>query len=179
VTTENDKPGDVADDAGGPGSSFASSVNHRRAIARKITVVARQLRQLFDAKVEQLGVTRAKWILIAAVALRPGATQRMIATHLEITDVTAGRLIDRMCADGLLERRENRQDRRAYSVYLTEKAQPVLAQLMKAAEAHESEVFASFDEAELELLDSFLTRISQNLNASQETQHPQKRVGLA
>lgn len=136
----------------------------KRAIGVKMAVIARQLRQRFDTRVEQMGVTRAKWMLIASVAGDPGATQRMIATRLEVSDVTAGRLIDKVCADGLVERRENPQDRRAYCVYLTEAAEPLLKKLTKTAEAYEAEVFADFDDEDLKLLDGLLDRMSRNLN---------------
>jgi MarR family transcriptional regulator for hemolysin len=137
--------------------------NPRRAIGIKLAIIARQLRQRFDERVELLGVTRAKWMLIATVASRPGATQRMIATLLEVSDVTAGRLIDRVCADGLLERRENPQDRRAYCVYLTPAAQPVLKRMADAAEDYEREIFSAFGEDDLATFGVLLDRLSTNL----------------
>jgi MarR family transcriptional regulator for hemolysin len=141
-----------------------SSMNRKRAIAIKMAVASRQLRQRFDERVEQTGVTRAKWMLIATVASRPGATQRIIASLLEVSDVTAGRLIDRVCADGLLERRENPQDRRAYCVYLTPAAQPVLDQMASVAELYETEIFAGFTYEELESFNTLLDKLSENLN---------------
>jgi DNA-binding MarR family transcriptional regulator len=134
-----------------------------RQIGTKLAVVARQQRQLFDERVEAMGVTRAKYILIATVGRRPGLTQRMIASLLEVTDVTAGRLIDRVTADGLLERRENPQDRRAYCVYLTPAAQPILDKLAKTADAYEKDVFVGFSDADLEQFDSLLDRMQANL----------------
>ncbi len=129
----------------------------------KMTVLARQMRQRFDERVEQMGLTRTKWVLIATVSQHPGATQREIAEKLQVTDVTAGRLIDQMCADGLLQRRDSPHDRRAYSVVLTPAAQPVVEKLSKAAEAYEAETFANFDEAELDLLNRLLSKLSDNL----------------
>lgn len=144
----------------------ASVHSRKRSINLKVSVIARQLRQRFDERVEQMGVTRAKWMLIAAVARNPGATQRMIAADLEVTDVTAGRLIDRICADGLLERREHPQDRRAYCMYLTPAAKPVMEKIAMAAEAYETDVFASFDDNDLSTLDALLERMAHNLNNS-------------
>lgn len=138
-----------------------------RAVGTKIAVVARQLRHRFDERLGHSGGgTRAKWMLIATVSARPGATQRTIATLLEVTDVTAGRLIDRVCADGLLERRENPQDRRAYCVYLTDAAQPVLRELAEAAQIFEEEMFAGFSAEELAQLDGLLDRLSRNIGGS-------------
>ena len=138
----------------------------RRAVGIKLAIIARQLRHRFDERIDKMGMTRAKWILIAAAARLPGATQRMIASQLEVTDVTAGRLIDRVCADGLLERRENPLDRRAYCVHLTPAAQPILEQLAEAAEGFETETFADIDEDDLVRLDELLAKIARNLGAT-------------
>lgn len=134
-----------------------------RQIGIKIAVLARQQRQLFDERVEAMGVTRAKYMLIATVARRPGLTQRMIASLLEVTDVTAGRMIDRVSADGLLERRENPNDRRAYCVYLTPAAQPILDRLATAAATYEEDIFAGVTAEELGVLGALLDRLQANM----------------
>jgi len=129
-------------------------------------VVARRLRQSFDQSVERSGLTRAKWTLIAAVAHKPGATQRVIAEALEVREVTAGRLIDRLCAEGYLSRREHPTDRRAYCVFLAPAAQPVLDTLGKLAKIHEAAIFAGFEGGDLDRLDALLDAIARNLSAA-------------
>jgi MarR family transcriptional regulator for hemolysin len=128
-----------------------------------LTVVARQLRVSFDQSVEQSGLTRGQWTLIAAVARNSGATQRTIAEMLEVREITAGRLIDRLCDDGYLRREANPSDRRAYCVYLTPAAQPVLDKLDELAKVHEAAIFAGFEAEDLERLDALLDAISRNL----------------
>ncbi|MBV9842030.1 MAG: MarR family transcriptional regulator [Sphingomonadaceae bacterium] len=148
---------------------MSDPVSLPRSIGTKLSVVARQLRHRFDERLGKTGGTRAKWMLIGTVAANPGATQRMIATRLEVTDVTAGRLIDRIVAEGLLERREHPQDRRAYCVYLTGAAQPLLDMLARTARTLESEVFAGFSDGELELLGQMLDRLARNIGSIDAT----------
>ena len=108
--------------------------------------------------------------MIAAVARNPGATQRSIASILEVREVTAGRLIDRLCADGYLERRENPSDRRAYCVYLTPASQPMLDLLSQVANEHEGHIFAGFTAEELAQLDALLDKVASNLSAEGKRQ---------
>ena len=136
----------------------------KRAIALKLTVVARQLRVTFDQSAEESGLTRAQWHVIAAVSRNPGATQRMIAEALEVREITAGRLVDRLCEEGYLKREEHPSDRRAYCLYLTPAAQPVLDKLDELGKVHEAAIFAGFDTAELEKLDALLEAISRNMS---------------
>lgn len=108
-------------------------------------------------------MSRAKWGLIAAVARNPGATQRATAAMLQVTEVTAGRMIDRLCEDGLLERRDNPLDRRGYCVYLTPAAKPLLDRLGEAAAIYEAEAFAGLSDDDLARLETLLDRIASNI----------------
>ena len=137
-------------------------------------MVARQLRISFDQRVERSGLTRASWQLIAAVARHPGATQRLIAEALEVREITAGRLIDRLCAEGILERRENPQDRRAYCVYLTPGAKPMLDKIDELAKVHESEIFAGFEARDLDRLDELLEGVARNLSIARSREEGKK-----
>jgi MarR family transcriptional regulator, transcriptional regulator for hemolysin len=146
------------------GSTIAPQRSKRRSVALKLTVVARQLRVSFDQAVERSGLTRAKWSLIATVARNPGATQRMIAEALEVREITAGRLVDRLCDEGYLKRRENPKDRRAYCVYLTPAAQPLLDKLDELAKIHEAKIFDGLTADDLEKLDAYLDAIADNVS---------------
>jgi MarR family transcriptional regulator for hemolysin len=149
-------------------SILVTSKNRRRSIGLKLSVIARQLRLSFDQSAERSGLTRAKWTLIAAVARAPGATQRVIAEALEVREITAGRLIDRLCDEGYLKRSENQSDRRAYRVYLAPAAQSVLDKLDEIARIHEAGVFAGFDNEDLDRLDASLDAIARNLSAARD-----------
>jgi MarR family transcriptional regulator for hemolysin len=137
----------------------------KRSVALKVTVIARQLRVTFDQSAEQSGLTRAQWTMIATVARNPGATQRIIAEALEVREITAGRLVDRLCKEGYLRRQENPGDRRAYCVYLTRAAQPLLDKLDELAKIHEAAIFAGFEARDVERLDAYLDVIARNLSS--------------
>ena len=122
------------------------------------------LRQEFDRAVAELGITRSQWTMIVVVARRPGATQREIAEVLDVSEASAGRLIDRLCADGLLERHEHPDDRRARVVSVTEKARPLLDKLSELGRSNERRVFRDFSETELESLSDLLDKLYRTLS---------------
>lgn len=135
----------------------------KREIGLRLNVLARRLRNRFDRQVSEFNVTRSQWTMIVVVARNPGATQRVIAEALEMSEASAGRLVDRLCADGLLERQERYDDRRARAVYLTKKAEPLLAKLAEIARDGETSLFRGFSPDELETLNSYLDRIYKNV----------------
>jgi MarR family transcriptional regulator for hemolysin len=126
-------------------------------------VLSRLMRSDFDRRLSEMTITRSQWSLIAVVARRPGATQRMIAEVLEMSEASAGRLIDRLCADGLLERRERDDDRRARAVFLTEAAKPILEKSAEIAAENTKRIFKGLDHAELEELAKLLGVIYDNV----------------
>lgn len=136
----------------------------RRSIGLRLSTIGRMLRSKFDRKVAGLNATRSQWAMIAVIANNAGATQRTIAEALDMTEASAGRLVDRLCADGLLERRERSDDRRARAVYLTSAAEPLLSKLADIAALGEMQMLKGFTDEEIAQLGGYLDRIYDNVN---------------
>lgn len=137
--------------------------NVKREISLKLTVIARVMFNSFDTSVTPHGITRSQWTLIALVASRPGASQRTIAERLEVTEAAAGRLIERLCVDGLLERRQDAKDKRAWQVYLAPAAEPMLTVLAEVGKSIETRAFADFSPEEIGQLAVLLDKVHGNL----------------
>lgn len=136
----------------------------RRSIGLRLHVLARMMRSRFDRMVSDLHITRSQWAMIAVVARRPGSTQRTIADALEMSEASAGRLVDRLCADGLLQRVERDDDRRARAVYVTKAAEPLLAKLADLARDGEAQVFKGFSEEDLVQFNAYIERLFKNIS---------------
>jgi MarR family transcriptional regulator for hemolysin len=100
--------------------------------------------------------------MIAVVSRHPGATQRHIAEALEMSEASAGRLVDRLCAEGLLERRDREDDRRAKAVYLTAAAESLQHQLSDIATVSEEHLFKGFSDDDLDRLMDYMDRLYEN-----------------
>lgn len=161
---KHEGPGNIGTPALTETVSIDNPADVRRNIGMRLSIIARNLRHLFDRHVTNLGVTRSQWTMIVVVARHPGATQRMIAEALEMSEASAGRLVDKLCAEGLLRRQERDDDRRARAVYLTDKATPMLEQLTDIAKTYEATVFKGFSEEELAQLEIYLDRLSNNVS---------------
>jgi MarR family transcriptional regulator for hemolysin len=91
--------------------------------------VARLLRKRFDQRARSVGMTRAQWAVLAYVERNEGLRQRELADLLEVEPITVGRLVDKLAAAGLLERRADPGDRRAHRLHLLPAAHPALEQM--------------------------------------------------
>jgi len=81
---------------------------------------ARLLRRAFDSRMRQLGMTSVQARLLLNLSINEGENQGFYAERLEVEPITLGRLVDRMAEAGLIERRPDPADRRAWRIHLTE-----------------------------------------------------------
>jgi len=123
------------------------------------------LRRAFDRKAAALGVTRAQWRLLAHLSRDPGQRQVELADRMDIEPITLCRIVDRLEESELVERRRDPADRRAWQLYLTNKAEPLVERLRRLADELSEEVFSGLDEAELTAVRSALARIRSNLSS--------------
>ena len=130
--------------------------------------VARLLRKRLEqrARVAGIGLTRAQWQTLAYLARSEGINQVTLAQLLDIEPITLVRLIDRLEAIGLVERRPDPRDRRQRNLFLTEKAWPELARIKALGAEVREEALAGVGAAERERLMDSLARVKGNLQAT-------------
>ena len=91
--------------------------------------ISRLLRKRFDRRARNLGLTKSQWIVMAHLARHEGIKQSGLAEILEIEPITLARHLDRLGETDWIERRADPSDRRAWRLYLTDKARPLLDEL--------------------------------------------------
>ena len=90
-------------------------------IGTLLAQVSRLLRRNFDERARGIGVTRPQWQVLGLLKMHAGSNQGTLAELLEVEPITLGRMIDRLQEAGLVERRADPADRRAWRIFLTDK----------------------------------------------------------
>lgn len=108
--------------------------NPAEGIGFLVSDVMRLLRRSFDRRARHLGLTLAQWRTLVHLSRNEGINQSMLAEILEIQPITLTRLIDKLEQQGVVERRNDPDDRRAQCLFLTEAAAPVIEKLSEVAE---------------------------------------------
>ena len=130
-----------------------------------ISDVARLLRTEFDRRVRKLGLTRPQWLLLTRLHRHPGASHSELADMLEVEKATAGRMIDRLEANGWVERRAEPGDRRVKRVYLTAEAERVHKRIWPVAESTVDDALADLTSQEGKQLMALLVRVKKTLTS--------------
>ncbi|WP_085809566.1 MarR family winged helix-turn-helix transcriptional regulator [Sphingomonas sp. TZW2008] len=124
---------------------------------------ARLLRRRFDERARQHGATRAQWKALLGISRHEGINQGGLADLLEVEPITLCRLIDRMEDAGLVERRRDPRDRRAWQLFLTEKAHPVIEELHATASDLMKQTLRGIPIAKVDEMTAMLNQIRENL----------------
>ncbi|HVE03805.1 MAG TPA: MarR family transcriptional regulator [Rhizomicrobium sp.] len=126
--------------------------------------VARTLRTKFDQKARAThAMTRAQWVILSRLDRQPGMSQNEMAAVCEVEPITVARLIDRLEARGLVERRADPADRRIRRLHLLPAAKPILETITDARESMNARITAGLDEKTRNTLIDALLVLKENL----------------
>ena len=132
-------------------------------LAFLLSDVTRQMRRRFDDRARTSGATGTQWRMLKILERSEGINQGQLAELLEVEPITACRMIDRLEESGLVERRRDPGDRRAWRIYLTEKSRPVLAELHIVASSMIEDLLHGLDARQREELTATLNVMRANL----------------
>lgn len=145
-----------------------------REFAFMLNDVARMLRTYADHEAGQFGITRAQWVVLARLDRFEGLKQSELAEMLDLQPITLTRLLDRLCENGLIERRNDPNDRRAKRLFLTDAARPLLEQLGDLGEELMATALAGVDRESVERIVTQLAIVKENLRQAIATKGASK-----
>lgn len=125
---------------------------------------ARLFRRAFNARTRDSGVTALQWRLITYLKRHEGVRQGPLAELIEVEPITLSRMVDRLAEAGLVERRPDPADRRAWQLYLTPRARERLGGIRPAVEALNAEALEGLSAAEIDQLLGLVERVRVNLS---------------
>jgi DNA-binding MarR family transcriptional regulator len=130
--------------------------------------VGRQYVQRFEVRAQEISLSLSQARALVRLERNEGVSQARLAELTDVDPMTMVRIVDRMEADGLLERRPDPADRRARCLYLTAKAKPILSEIWRLGDEIRTEIFAGISKAERDVFMRVLEHIHDALRSSRE-----------
>ena len=137
-------------------------------LAFLLSDASRLIRRRFDAKARAFGVSRAQWQVLFALSRNEGINQTGLADYLEVETITLCRMVDRLAEAGLVERRADPADRRAWRLHLTAAAHPLLEKLLGVGQEVVADAQTGVDPGDLATTLAVLVAIRANLSSRAE-----------
>jgi len=119
-------------------------------LLRVVWDIPRLWRTAMDRRLKPLGLSEAKWRTVLHLSRGPAnMSQRELANRLGVEAPTLARLLDRLAADGWIERRADATDRRVKSIHLMPKASGVIRQIDRTMREMRAEVLQGMQTKEI------------------------------
>ena len=134
--------------------------------------VARLLRVEADKRARARGMTRAQWAILIWLERLPGITQKELSELLEVEPISIARLIDRLEASGMVERRPDPRDRRIWRLHLRSAAHPELEEISRQRAEINAMLTATLDPAMVETVVQALVEMKAILTARRAEPDP-------
>ena len=143
--------------------------------AFEVVETARLIRREANKRAAVLGATKAQWRVLARLSHTGDAVRQIeLADALDVEPITLCRMIDRLEEAGLVERRRDGADRRAWRIHLTAAAAPVLARLEEMGVGLHADILAGIKEGDRETALRVLARIRHNIDRLDDGQNDQE-----
>lgn len=129
--------------------------------------VARQMRRAFHQRLTDplLQLTLAQARALVYVSRHEGVRQVELASLLEVQPITLARLIDHLAKNGLVERRADPADRRAYRIFLAGGARSQLTAIERIGGAVQAEALRGLSDMDVATLFRALRTMGDNLGS--------------
>lgn len=125
--------------------------------------VSRRYVARFERHAAEVSLTLMQCKVLLHLSKNEGASQVRLCELTDVEPMMMVRILDRMEADKLLERRPHPADRRARRLYLTRKAAPILEEIDRISELTRNEVFAGVSKADREAFLKVLEHAHENV----------------
>ena len=122
-----------------------------------------QMENKFSEGLLPFNINSRQYGVLLFIEENPYSSQKDISENLQIDRTTMVSHIDHLETLGLVERTKNPNDRRSYSLLITEKGKEVLNSRWEFLTHIESEVLAPLDQQERQVLKDFLIKIWKSL----------------
>ena len=115
----------------------------------------------FAERLSALDLVPAHAGMLRIIQKSSGINQQALSSMLAMPPSRLVALVDELEGRGLVERRNDPEDRRAYALFLTRKGADVFEAIGKISRAHDDAICSALTEQERELLASLLGRIAE------------------
>ncbi|MBK1623743.1 MarR family winged helix-turn-helix transcriptional regulator [Afifella marina] len=139
-------------------------MEHKTSLGFLITDAARLLRRRFEQSSRQFGMTAAQLHILGRLSKIEGINQAGLAALLDMEPITVCRHVDRMETAGLIERRQDPNDRRVRTLHITDKGRELLPDMRNLANEIFEEAQNGLPEGTRATLMTALEKIVSNLS---------------
>jgi len=141
---------------------------NRNSLARWISLLHRYGHIYVGKELKEYNISKGQYIFLNALYKQEGISQEQLSDYLKIDKGTTAKAIKKLEEEEYVIRKIDAKDKRAYNIYLTEKAIKIKPVVRKAMTDWIDILYSGFSEEEKELSLALLEKMGENAAAYTE-----------
>gem|GEM_PF-2324243 len=133
-------------------------------VGTQINIAARAMKNQLEKELAALGISPSQWMVMMALGEKDHQVQTDIARMVNLDNATVTRIIDKLAEMGLLERAQDKDDRRAQIVSITVKGKTAYRKWNTVGQTVNEKATSGLKKQEIDCLMKSLTVIQENLD---------------
>lgn len=137
--------------------------NIHASVGYLLNTSARLIKRNLDLLLNEYNITTSQWAVLKLLANQQVMTQAQIAEALNSDRATCGSVIERLHKKNMIVKTENKNDRRAYDISLSNQGEEIIQTLTHLADESNNQVLSGLSDKDIETLCKLLNCIIDNL----------------
>lgn len=137
-------------------------------ILREIGMIARALDSISNIEFKELNLTKGQYLYLVRICEQPGIIQEQLLELIKVDRSTAARAVQKLEANGFIEKHEDPQNKKTKKLFPTEKGNAAYPFIQKENTHSDLVAMDGFSEEEKEMAFSLLQRIRKNVEKDWE-----------
>ncbi|MEN1080456.1 MarR family transcriptional regulator, partial [Listeria monocytogenes] len=132
-------------------------------ILRDIGVIARALDSISNIEFKELNLAKGQFIYLVRICENQGIIQEKLVDILKIDRTTASRAIKKLEKNGLIIKKQDKNNKKNKLLFPTEKGQQLYPLIIRENEYSNAVALKGFTEAEINMLADALKKVKENI----------------
>lgn len=137
-------------------------------ILREIGMIARALDSISNIEFKEVELTKGQYLYLIRICEHPGIIQEKLAEMIKVDRTTAARAIKKLEIQGLIEKKNDDNNKKIKKLFPTDKGEKVYPFLMREGEYSNRVALSGFSQEETDIIYNLLQRIRKSIEVDWE-----------
>lgn len=137
-------------------------------ILREIGMIARCLDSISNIEFKEMNLSKGQYLYLVRICENPGIIQEKLAELIKVDRTTAARAIQKLETQGLIEKRNDKENKKNKNLFPTSKGEQVYPLLKREEQYSHYAALEGFSEEEIDTLFQLLQRTRKNVEVDWE-----------
>lgn len=137
-------------------------------ILREIGMIARALDSISNIEFKEVELTKGQYLYLIKICEHPGIIQEKLAEMIKVDRTTAARAIKKLEIQGLIEKKNDDNNKKIKKLFPTDKGEKIYPFLMKEGEYSNRVALSGFSQEETDIIYNLLQRIRKSIEVDWE-----------